>query len=215
MDDWFTIVLALIFFGLPFLEGVLKKSKRRQQGQGGLPDTAHPELPPRDQVGSALPSGASDSFDDSSWSDGWGTWPGEGLEEELESERVPSSWSTTEAPDRTGVEARKPEVIRVPVEAEARIPDLVTLPEIGQTRVPQRIQGLAERLDKVAQADTSPRPAPSPTVSPKPIRVQAAVSKRRLGKAAALLDNRAGVRRAIIVSELLGPPVSLRDRPRD
>ncbi len=211
MDDWFTIVLFFLFFVLPLLEGLLKKKKGPRQNP--MPPGARRETIPGPQgveVDRSLPAGRSTgSTGNSSWSDDWGSWPGEELEDEDQGEPVPS-WSAPDSRDRYRAGSTVSEFPPTPPEIAARAPDLVTLPETGQSSELQRLQELAARLDRVAlaQGTTAPPPAASPIVILPPKR------RRPPGQAALLLNNRAKVRHALIVSEVLGPPLASRDRPQ-
>jgi hypothetical protein len=215
MDDWFTIVLFFLFFVLPLLEGVLKKKKKRGQPRDRTaPDTHRASIPDRQRAGlePALPGGRSTtSADESSWSDDWGSWPGEESEEEDEPAEPVPSWSPRETTDSNRGGSSASELPSPPEEIAGRTPDLVTRPEAGQSSELQRLQELAARLDRVALSEgTTARPkATSPIVTLKPKR------RRGPGQAALLLNDRSKVRNAFIVSEVLGPPLASRDRRQD
>jgi hypothetical protein len=213
VDDWFTYVLFFIFFVLPMLEGVLKK--RRGRDVELPPDEEFPEsqAPVRWEPSSPGGTATADSGG-SSGSDGWGSWPGDEQEEddEDEPERVPA-WTAPRQPDRNTTEPRSADLPRVPVEVPAHVPEPVGLPELGRRSEPQRLPEIATRLDQIARVESSPTPIA--TLKPSTVSRPASVTKQRRSRVSSLLGDRVSVRRAIIVSEVLGPPLAMRESPRD
>lgn len=213
MDDWLTYVLFFIFFVLPMLEGVLKK--RRSQDVELPPDEEFPESQTPVRWEPSLPGGtATSDSGGSSWSDGWGSWPGDEREEddEDEPERVPA-WTAPRQPDRNTTEPRSADLPRVPMEVSAQASEPVVLPEPGRHREPQRLPEIAARLNQIARVESSPTPVLVPTASA--VSRPASVTKQRRSRVSSLLGDRASVRRAIIASEVLGPPLAMRERPLD
>ena len=199
MDDWLTILLAFVFIVLPMLEGLLKKSKKKPAPRTRpLPapsDTeawrAEPGGPPLDVRG----GGGGGGVTDDSWSDGWGSWPGEDDEDDAsvpvpepvgsESNRDPRSTAGRTSSQPATPQATEIAPIQGPVPAEAK-----------------RLQDLADHLNRIAAVEADR--APSRAASRPPVR-----APRRVGRRS-LFSDRSSVRHAIIVSEVLGKPLAMR-----
>lgn len=211
MDDWLKIILFLIFFVLPLFEKAKKSRKGGARGGQTLPPDYDESSPLPDQTPGLPGPGSAGPTGDSSWSNGWGSWPDEELSDEVTSQEPISARAEPENPDwsRSGYSA--PQLPPVPTETAGRSPVPVTVPAPAQSVELQRLQELAARLERVALTEGTPTASrqPSPVAGP---RVKAAPSATRR-RSRITLNDRGTVRNALIVSEILGPPLSMRDRP--
>jgi hypothetical protein len=206
--DWFTLLLIFIFFVLPLLQRLLADPKKGQrtpadlnEGEGDE-DLVVVELEPehRGPRPARRAEPAAEERRSAGWSEGWAGWPG------------PQQGRPT-APERPAPREERPwrtpqEVGRVPA------PPAPTRPR---------------RAPRMEQPPSAPSPAPPPLeveIIPGPRaggpsppahpRSTGAVVLRRRRKGSAptsyirRLNDPREVRRAIVLSEVLGPPVSER-----
>lgn len=189
--DWLTVLLFVIFFGLPLLQQLLEKSRNQQlpPPEGELYDEEGEAFEPREVTGQAArrrrveqeqPSTAASG----GWSTDWGSWPAPGEETEVEPEHhvaydVPVLLDEVPVP----VPVRPPPPLPVEIEV-IRVPDVV--------QAPQGSEGLAAvRQARRQRATAQTVPVRGPSISSR-------------------LADPAELRNAIIMNEVLGPPVSLR-----
>lgn len=188
--DWLSLLLIVIFFILPLIQQVVEASRRGKQDPAGDEswDPEEPELRdpsrPRAEIAVEAPSSGQGS-----WSDGWGSWP---------------------APEP--VEPRAKETIRpepprervTPLPAPA-LPDPPPSPRLREVR-PREVEIERPWL-------RLPEQVRSPAGE---LRVPSGRDARRAAKARHSspllpnLGNPAELRRAVVLKEVLGPPVSLR-----
>jgi hypothetical protein len=218
--DWFTILLIFIFFVLPLIQQVVeaRKGKRMPPPDQGAEEW-DPELleewqdPAPARTASSRDTGTS-AQKEVDWSEGWGAWPAPEVEEQ--SREVP-------VPERPREPVRvPPPPPPEPVEARPRRVEEAASPkpvqeERPRRETPSRVPQVWERRESVASERGRERRA-SRDRAREAQRVERG-SKRRVRQeavslAGATLSSRLAdsqeVRRAIILSEVLGPPVSLR-----
>jgi hypothetical protein len=185
--DWFTLLLIFIFFILPLIQQVLERSRKG----GDLPpieteeafemEEAKPRRRERAEAAAERAREEATEADVVDWSHGWGKWPG--------------------AEEESPVAAEEPRR-EAPVYTAPQPPPAPTAP-------PARPFGGPESPRKARRAAEPLPPARAP------LQEGVATLTRRHGKqqraaVARLLDSQADVRRAIVLSEVLGPPKSLR-----
>ena len=182
--DWFELLLLFIFFGLPLLGRILQKNAPPglppAEDEHGEHGEAHGELPAPRE-----PARTPARSGSGEWSAEWGEWPGIEAEDDEE-------------------------------EAVARIPDLA--PEPIHTAE-------AISLEPVTVREEVARPLPAPLAEPLEVtevdrKAEHARFHRRIARPAAApvraqgiagqLRSREGVRRAVLMAEILGPPRALR-----
>lgn len=201
MDDWLTILLAFVFFVLPLLEGIFKKSKQNRT-PGTPPDYESADFEDGQAGQDYFPADVDAPPSGEAWSEGWGSWPGED---------APAKQDET-------VRVWKAERISQPAEGEPHPRSTVTpgrevprpigepMPSITRSTEDQRLQELADRLNRIAVVESSPAAL---RVAP-PLAAKVTRQPAKSGRVARLLHDPRHVRDAIILSEVLGPPVSSR-----
>ncbi|CAN5787525.1 hypothetical protein BH23GEM6_BH23GEM6_01070 [soil metagenome] len=209
--DWFTILLVFIFVVLPLIQQIAE-ARKRSRGETGLPrdEEVEHEVDPvaaeyeamtsRERSGDQLPAES-----EAEWSSGWGSWPGEASEEEVEPEVV-------EAVSRPSPE---PVIVRFEPQPRAERP----APEQRRERVlyerkmpdQQGERVLYERPVPVEAVVVDHRSRARPAV-PRLRELSVPVLGARRGSTALGLavHDRRELRRAILLSEVLGPPRSLK-----
>lgn len=196
--DWLTILLAFIFFVLPVLQQVIEGAKRSRTGDAGeadSPEVDESELEVREPVRRAEMTPASSrvgTAERDSWSQGWTPWP-----------------SPSAEPERVEVATRprREEVAPwtsppLPVEKVGYKPPVVA-PTVPRPVAPITVE--------------APRRIPVPgalVARPRAGGVAAVPLTRRVRHSGPSVAQQIGrgvdLRRAIILNEVLGPPVSLR-----
>jgi hypothetical protein len=187
--DWFTVVLIILFFILPVIQQVLEQARRKgappppAEWEGVDPEVEQArrvEAPP-DRMGTLGP------VPDPGWSEGWTPWPAEGEahqeEDSREAERI--VWSPPARP----VEVARPEPRPMVVEAPR-----AEVPADRPLLVPKRT-GSARSGTALSQSS--------------PPRILQAAPRRRRDHLGRLLTNQQEIRRAIVLREVLGPPLAL------
>src|SRR5690606_38646723 len=124
------------------------------------------------------------------WSDGWGSWPDEEREEQKE------------------------EPVRVWTAESRPAPGQERYTDVAYTAGGLELQELADRLNRIAEVESAPPepPAAFPELEVVAAR-QASRQRRRTAnrdRVAPLLRDPGSVRQAIILTEVLGPPVGSR-----
>lgn len=202
MDNWLTILLAFVFFVLPLLEGILKKKK----SPPGPPPGQEPFDPNAEGYfeGEHLPPQGADIAPEESWSDGWGSWPGDDAEERKED---PGRTWRADRPDPVaggGFHQPSPPA-PVPEKVVTRSAEKPR-PEVGSVPENQRLQELADHLNRIAVEDISP--AASRVATPLPTRKPRRNPAR--DRVTPMLRDNASLRNAVILTEVLGPPLASR-----
>ncbi|HUE96906.1 MAG TPA: hypothetical protein VMN39_09610 [Longimicrobiaceae bacterium] len=221
--DWFTILLIFVFFVLPLLQKVVERSKKADAERAdesleeaeleGL-ELQHeaPRSRPRPEVERPRPRPEVER----GWSEGWASWPGLETEPEEAAEEAIGPAAADRPRDEPRVISYEP--VRLP-EARRESPGA---PVESPTRYrPVRATPLPTPVARSAPIERQTRAirVPSPARLPGPVRLarsagetrstQPTAAARRLG-----LSSSAELRRAIVVCEVLGPPVALRQSER-
>lgn len=189
--DWSSLILIGIFFGLPLLQRILEQARR-----SGEPLPAPEELPHADaveeerSVAVASERARQQQFADerSGWSEGWTPWPSSTPEERP----LPDPSGRSEyhsAPAAMLDEESAPLIVAPP----PPLPEFIPIRAAERrTRSPRALEFTLDsgsirssRTDR-APLNNTPRPA-------------------------LLLGNATDLRRAIILKEVLGPPLALRE----
>jgi hypothetical protein len=207
--DWFTLLLIFIFFVLPLIQQIAEARKR-----GGQPpvDAPEEEWDWEAEQREAQRSGTAEAqreqvSGNGGWSEGWGSWPGDPPPEPVAEERP------VDRAERVTVPRREPDTVseRPSGEHERALPEPTVpirverpVPEIRPERV------LFERAVPVEPVHVERRETRRP-------RERRALSRpaegavRSVSAMAAVLHDRNQLRRALVLSEILGPPRSLRE----
>jgi hypothetical protein len=206
--DWFTLLLVFIFFVLPLIQQIAEARKRSQE-----PEPLEPEEWEMEEEPAAERSGpprrnvpeSTTSPDSGSWSEGWGAWPGEEpVTQPVPPAETPPVPAPVPAPARAEVEIRTP-----PVREERAVP----VPRAERSvPVPRAERVVYERpvpVDPVYvdRGEASPRARPAPR--PREMSVPVYGARRETTALGAAVHNRAELRRAVLLAEVLGPPRSL------
>ena len=185
--DWLTIIFLLLFLVLPLIEQLrARRNTPRLPDEGDARPTDEQELERRSEaverhgVRQPLPEAAEE--DEVGWSAGWGKWPEFSFETPAEGEATEPSPTEVPTPAPLPTEA---------VSLESTAPPLVVSLE------PTRIDRAAEHARFRARTA-----APAPVAPALPPRALGAVL-------AGMLREREGLRRAVVLAEVLGPPRSL------
>lgn len=194
--DLYTILLIIFFVVIPLIQQVLEKRK------GELPP---PDLDERIEP-QRRPSPATRG---DGWSGEWGEWPSQPEEDEVQ-------WEPWQAEPRDSPPAPAPQPTAAPRPAPAPAPPPEAPPEPlwQQARVevkreerPVFIRPDTSRVVSLEDVEASsinrPRRAPSVLAAPPGHR-------RRGTRAERLIRSRNRLRAAVILSEVLGPPRSMR-----
>lgn len=185
--DWVTVLFIIFFFVLPVIQQLLEHARKGRQ--------VPPEWERMEDDESALPTGwrrveqAPAPSTDGGWSEGWGQWP-ESTDDRVDVEpetleRLEPEWVKS----YEEVDAEEPG--RLEVEWARPLPEL---PEIPVAAAPVRKTSPRKTLAIAAPMEVAvARPSPIYT------------DIRRA------LHDPAEVRKALILREILNPPLSLRD----
>lgn len=181
--DLFELLVVFVFVVLPLLQHLLG---RRGAGDDG--HDAEADLGGDEPVVERVEARAAEP---PTWSQDWGAWPTdeeveEAVEEDLQLEVGPDEHVRFDAPDGTHDRAPAlavPEAVRV------------SAPVVSMERGPVIRKGERGRLhESYAAPDLHGEPVRPPRI-------------------AALLRNRGDLRDAVVLNEVIGPPISLRDSP--
>lgn len=186
--DWFEVLLLFIFFGLPLLQRIFGKHAPPEERlppvedeYGEYGERRHDlPAPPREAAPAPAKSGGG------GWSTEWGEWPGIETADEEEEQAV----------------ARIPDIAPEPIHtAEAVSLEPVTVREEVVRPLPAPLVKSLEvtELDRKAEHERFHRRIARPAAAP--------ASPPRMTDQ---LRSREGVRRAVLMAEILGPPRSLR-----
>lgn len=194
--DFFSLLLLIVFIVLPLVQEVLKRRRPPPRVPGeDLPGEPHPQNSDRDlQAARERAIELRGDGQTGGWSGDWGEWPDEG---EAGDEAVPVLREAAPPPlEREPAPRAIARVERVQDVTLEVLPEQHPPPPLVISLEPTRIDRAAEHQrfhDKVyaAAVPLPPRPALA------------------RDSFAALLRDQRGVRRAIIVSEVLGPPRAL------
>lgn len=197
--DFISLLLLIVFIVLPLVQEVLKRRRTPPRVPGEhLPREPQPQSGDRELEAARERAGElrGDGQTGGGWSDDWGEWPDE---VEAGSEAVPILWE--DAPPPLEKEPAPRAIARIEAETLEVMPEQHPPPPLVISLEPKHIDRAAEHQrfhDKVyaAAVPLPPRPA------------------RARDSFAALLRDQRGVRRAIIVSEVLGPPRALQPLER-
>jgi hypothetical protein len=193
--DWFTILLIFIFFILPLIQQVLEQT--RKKGPPRPEDNTYDDHPSYDEIELGTDTGDLWSTaeaevetnkarpESGSWSDSWGSWPGQGKPDAAPADAKP-------APPKPREKKPRPWIPPTPAPQQ-------TLPAPYTPPPAPKVTGRV-KLRPVSA------PAPTPRNSPRITRTGAPLT-RRMG-----LGSVHGLRKAMVLIEVLGPPVSLRGR---
>ncbi len=202
--DWFTVLLIFIFFVLPLLQELMRR-------RGPPP----PELPPEeDEWEWELPQerqreGSGRRPTTEEWSEEWEEWPGE-VRETAEERREVSAWEELGLEDIFGRPAEAPpepprEAAPPPPPPTARVPEPVMAPQAPPSPPPSPPQVVSLEALEVDRTAEHARFHERYVVRPVPN-----VRHQQQAPLAALMQDGSELRRAIILSEVLGPPRALR-----
>jgi hypothetical protein len=186
--DWLEILLVLIFFGAPLLGRIFKTSPPPD----ALPP---PEAEPYGEEPARIPAPAGARRDaPGDWSAGWGEWPGMETEEDEEAAAVEEARAAG-VPDPEGIHT-----------AEAVSLEPVT-PVVYQRPLPAPVASLdLVEVDRKAEHERLHRRFARPAAPP---------ARARPDRLADHLRTRRELRRAILLTEVLGPPRALRPLEED
>lgn len=214
--DWTSILLLILFFVLPLIQQVLEARKGKappgEDVEGGV-GVEEAERPARTSRGGEGAGG---------WSDEWAPWPSSETEdtaaEEVEGWREepvhePRAWQV-EPPRTVHVEPAEAPPAREPVPISREPAPYLPLPE-PPTWSPQPTS-----VEPLPGAGASSHPSRFP-ITPLAVgeRVEAlpellpVVRAHRSAHEFPGLASTAQIRHAIVLSEILGPPISLRTPP--
>ena len=217
--DWFSIALLILFFVLPIIQQVLEQARRNQAPppewedlDGGVGRTGTAELPtPRRTPTAERSSG------DSGWSEGWTPWPTEETPEP-EPRTGPKSgqstgtsgWSDDWSPWPTEKVSTEPEPWTAPKPSQRTPPT----PPVEERRPVLAELPRAEPRSLPAAIERSTIPRTRPPVAPRNVEIRVA-RPTPAAPAERLFASPEDVRRAVILSEVLGPPLALRSSDPD
>lgn len=193
MDDWFSLVLLFLFVILPLIQQVIGQARRGEPEEDTTAWSETMEEEPVQVQVDRRPKPVQ-APEPGGWSEGWNPWP-----EEARTRSAPEPRPAPPTADLPRGEVRARPIAARPV------PD----PHPGSTVV---------SLEKVTPRETvrASRPAvrARPVIAPvQPVRpklTRGAVKFRGSLPVATALGDPAELRRAIILNEVLGPPVALR-----
>lgn len=188
--DWLSLLLIFVFFILPIIQQVIEQSRRgKAEPQEEMDEPVATMEGPRASTRrpEPVPVGGSGG-----WSEDWAPWPGSEQSEEAPEEAV----LVEAAKPEEGTLRDRAEAERLATESESR--EYEARAERALRRAAELLKEREEaRLIEPAQPrlpSRAPRHAPPVT---RPVR-------------RAVLAADTDLRRAIVLSEVLGPPVSLR-----
>jgi hypothetical protein len=206
--DWFTLLLIFFFFVLPLIQQIVQ-ARKQAENPPGLPGEEEVDLEhefPSELEGERRRPAATQSAEPEErgdgWSAGWGAWPGEADETEVEEQPfgVPAERPLPEQVRVLRDSAPRPERSIPEIRAERPIPELRserTLPERPAPLAPAYLEHRAE----APRIQNRTRELSMPVLG---------VRRGATGIGRAVHD-RQELRRAIILAEVLGPPRSLGD----
>ena len=206
--DWFQILIILLFFLFPLIQQGIEAARR--SGEPEMPFEAEDdeELEWADEAERArtatLPHPRQEDGAEE-WSSGWLDWPSPEVEGETE-QRIPRQVKREVEPAPAPVPARAPgPEPRLEDAPWALPPEAPAIPR--PTRQPPTSFGKGtelapvDRAPEVVRGVTKSRPPADPRVSHR--------SRTPLGGA---LASRSALRQAVVLHEVLGPPIAFRER---
>lgn len=226
--DWLTIVFALIFFVLPLIQQVLEAKNRTRAGEeeGHFPDLeGGSDRFPEPFSGDVEPVGGAGARRDSGWSFGWGEWPGA----EADPEHAPAMVLEEEPPAIAEIPADSEPEFSTRFEPgwrrEPRSHDdapAVASPLPQPRRISTGEAGTEAPLIRSGGTDperATPQMVAAATVFEtdgplEVVRLDRSTNGASASRYAALVRSGGGpdgLRQAIVLSEILGPPRSIRE----
>lgn len=184
--DWVSVVFILLFFVLPIVQQIIEHARGQREQPAASEEEEAGWTPRPGQRPSEVEDGP--ASDAGNWSQGWGTWP----------DFTPAE--TAEKEEEYAIEATGPE----PTETS----------DVGYER---------PRADAPLPPAPVVAPVPSPPSSVAPATREHVTSPTRRAsrrtadawRVRSALRKRGEVRRALILREVLGPPLSIREGGED
>jgi hypothetical protein len=208
--DWFTLLLVFIFFVLPLIQQIAE-ARKRSRGETGLPRdeveieedpvaAEYEEMRRAQRSADQIPSET-----ETDWSTGWGSWPGEAQEQEAEPEVIESVSRPVPEPVTVRFEPQPRAERPAPEQRGERVLYERKLPEQQGERV------LVERPVPIEAVVVDHRSrSRQPVTRVRELSVPVFGARRGSTALGLAVHNRSELRRAILLSEVLGPPRALK-----
>lgn len=195
--DWFNLVLVLLFIILPLIQQVVEQARRRnappewEQEEGEWSEPVDGEALERPQAPRPRP----ETTPGGGWSEGWSQWPGFDEAEEDEEEQTTAVAIEPVSKRDTDIGLRAPVPVEGPVELPVPAPSPRPATPLRPAPVARPQQTfIAPRQEELLQVKRRTSSLP-----------------REVGEVRSSLRDPRGVRKALILREILNRPLSLRD----
>jgi hypothetical protein len=195
--DWVTLLLIFIFFVLPLAQQLLEQARRGRTPPGEEMPDEYLEEPDPVRLERPAPSPRverevkEESVTQGSWSGEWGSWPAPD-EEQVALQRI-------EEREREMLARRMPRSREPEPEVTRSLPETPSA-EAEIVRAPRALT--VKKVAGVPARPSETRPAKRKTQPPATVISRSSIASR--------LGNAGELRKAIILAEVLGPPVALK-----